>query len=127
MAFSQTFSKAKSQKQIAEFIKIIRERGNVTKLDLMTLTGLCEASVRGYMRHMVEINAAYIAQQSKRGYAIREWSVYGDVLPPAPATLDIDDMPRRVVVRTSWTPNHARMAMDCLLFGVPVAMQRVAV
>jgi hypothetical protein len=36
---------------------------------------------------------------------------------------ELDRFPRRVVVRKQWEPLHMRMPMECLLFGVPPALQ----
>lgn len=130
MSYTQNFSEPKSHKRIAHLVGLIRQRGQMTKSDLMAETGMSEASVRLYLHHMAAINIAYIAQPAKRypWHRPAEWAVY-DAATPSPdvtASVDIDDFQRRVIVRQQWEPNHVRMLMDCLLFGVPKVLQGIA-
>lgn len=94
----------------------------ITVAAVMEATGLRESSARGYVRHLVDMGKIYLVQEAVRIQRGRRPCEYA--LSAATVSLtDGDGFSRRVVRRSSWTPHHARMAMDCLLFGVPAAMQ----
>ncbi|MDB5978695.1 MAG: hypothetical protein JWR07_5455 [Nevskia sp.] len=89
---------------------------------------------RGYIAHLADAGRIYCLVPQKKiiggGTTSAVWA-----LDPASveqlASLDeeidkVDDFRRRVIVRTSWEPNHVRMPLDCYLFGVPAVLQGVA-
>lgn len=88
---------------------------------------------RGYIRHLDEAGRIYClveqAQISGGGTTAAVWALVQDFA-EAPAVDDtiagmdkVDKFARRVIVRQEWTPNHVRMPMECLLFGVPKVLQ----
>lgn len=122
MSTSNRFTSDASIAILDQITAMAEGRPFVTRDDVITVTGLSASSVDQYLRHLVRAGQMYRSTAPS-------WSQRGR--PPTEYTIgagpDFDDErdkePRRVVVRKSWKPNHVRMAMECLLFGVPAAMQ----
>jgi len=103
--------------------------GPATTQDLLAASGKSAGRARDYLMHLRTIGQVQCladALFSFKGSMPAVWALDPEYveapLPPQFSDdqwLTVDDFPRRVVVRSSWAPNHARMAMDCLLFGVP--------
>lgn len=128
-AGTQTFTKPKSLALIARITELARECGRITVADVRAATGLCDRSARGYLNRMTAtgaIHCSFSASRRIQHAKPSEWALGGEVAIAPDDVSDNDDFPRRVVVRSSWTPNHARMAMECLLFGVPAVLQGAA-
>lgn len=106
--------------------------GPVDTLHLIAASARTGPRARGYIHHLAGSGRIYqFAPPDKRSGNHRAalWALVSAFVEPVPQDEVIDtgdDFPRRVVVRQQWTPHHVRMAMDCLLFGVPVVMQGAA-
>lgn len=106
--------------------------GPVDTKQLIAATGRSGPRARGYIRHLEEAGRIYCLAPAEFIIGASKAALWAlNVADPVQLeSLDevdpVDYFPQRVVVRTSWAPNHVRMPMDCLLFGVPVALQGVA-
>lgn len=86
---------------------------------------------RGYIAHLADAGRIYCMvpqEQIGGGTTAAVWALDPTlVVEPSPSVGELpkeaDGFQRRVIVRISWPPNHVRMAMDCLLFGVPKILQ----
>lgn len=99
---------------------------------LIAATGLSHCRGRDYIRYLVDQGCINCVKRSRfipgGGGSQAVWAVdpsYVETEAVDVACAADDDFPRRVVVRSSWEPNHARMPMDCLLFGVPKILQGI--
>lgn len=88
---------------------------------------------RGYIGHLADAGRIYCLVPQKKiiggGTTSAVWALEPTYAEPSPSVDQLpktaDGFQRRVIVRTSWEPNHVRMPLDCLLFGVPAALQGV--
>lgn len=97
----------------------------ITRDEVMAATGMAASTTDEYLRHLVragEMHRLTAPSWTQRGRPPTEYTI------GAGPDFDVerDDDIRRVTVRKTWKPNHVRMAMECLLFGVPVAMRVAA-
>lgn len=105
--------------------------GPASTSQLIAITGKSAGRARDYLMYLREIGQIHCIADAVNGFEGSTPAMWA--LDPAyveVATLEMDDSidlhPRRVIVRTTWAPNHVRMAMECLLFGVPKVLQGVA-
>ena len=125
MSTSNRFTSEASIATLAQITAMAQGRPFITRDDVVEATGLSASSVDAYLHHLVRAGEMYRSTAPS-------WSQRGR--PPTEYTIgagpDFDDErdkePQRVVVRKTWKPNHVRMAMECLLFGVPAAMRAAA-
>jgi len=123
---TQTFAAPRSIRLIAQITELIREQIMANVADVIDETGLCERSARSYLNHMTVaglIHCSYRASRRTQHNKQSEWMLGGETVIAPDDVSDNDDFPRRIVIRTQWRPHHARMPMECLLFGVPSAMR----
>ncbi len=116
---SATFESPRSLAMMAQITGLL-ERGAVTTLDLSAATGLHPTTLGGYLRYMAKQGEVYCSRRARKSQAGTEpatWSL-GD----GPTDDGIDHLPRKVIVRQQWEPNHVRMTLDCYLFGVPAVL-----
>jgi hypothetical protein len=115
MAVAQnTFSSAKALASIERIRAHMLEHETITGPQVMQLLGISQSNASSYLRHMEGLGMIRCSVPSvlrKFGSKPAVWAVQC-----GPAR---DCEERRVIVRTSWEPNHARMPLDCLLFGEP--------
>lgn len=102
--------------------------GPATTRDLLAASGKSGPRARDYLMHLRTIGQVYCIADSVssfEGSMPAVWALDPEFVaaPPKAADDTVDDFPRRVTVRQQWEPNHVRMAMDCLLFGVPKILQ----
>jgi hypothetical protein len=97
---------------------------------LIAATGLSRCRGRDYIRYLASEGCINCVRRPHfipgGGASLAVWALDpGFVeLETLDDTREADDQfARRVIVRTSWPPNHVRMTIDCLLFGVPAALQ----
>lgn len=125
---TQNFSSEKSVAILALIDELAADSLRFTRIDVMAATGLGESAAGGYIRHLLDANAIHCVQEAtwaQRGRAPKEYAS-GRMPVIDMDAVAVDDFPRRVVVRQQWAPNHVRGPMECLLFGVPAALQESA-
>lgn len=104
--------------------------GNATTTELIKAIGRHHRTGGTYIRHLEatgQIVCVQPAVLSGGRWTAAVWAL-GDGAAPLPVDDgdEVDSLPRVIVVRKQWEPNHVRMPMDCFLFGVPAAMARAA-
>lgn len=100
--------------------------GPATMLDLIAATGKSGGRGRAYIMHLRQVGRIICMAEAVNTFKGSTPSVWA--LNPAYVEADVvdgDGWPR-VTIRSTWAPHHARNPMDCLLFGVPAAMQALA-
>lgn len=103
--------------------------GPADSKQLIAATHRTGPRARGYIRYLAEAQRIYClvpqTQIPGGGTTSAVWALEPTFVEPSlDEEIDtVDHFPRRVIVRTSWTPNHVRMPMDCLLFGMPKILQ----
>lgn len=122
MSTSKLFTSETAAATIAQITDLAQGRPFITRDEVVAATGLSASSVDAYLRHLVragDMHRSTAPSWTQRGRPPTEYTI------GAGPDFDVerDDDIRRVTVRKTWKPNHVRMAMECLLFGVPVAMQ----
>lgn len=126
-----TYASAPSLVVIARIIDAL-EAGRADTLQLIAATGRASSRARGYIRHLAETGRIYQLAPPEFIFGCNKaalWALEPAFIEPVPQEEVVDtgdDFPRRVVVRQQWKPNHVRMQLDCLLFGVPAVLQGVA-
>lgn len=121
-----TFRSRNSREQLEKIVDTLVARGGASTWDLAQVTGLHMTTIGAYLKHLQEQGGAHCAvpaQKSQCGTIHAQWA-------PGKAAVDpddrVDDLPRRVVVRKEWEPNHVRNRMDCYLFGTPAVLEIAA-
>lgn len=120
---TKRFTSEASAAILKQITSMAQGRPFITRDDVVDATGLSSSTVDGYLRHMVnagEMHRSTAPSWIQRGRPPTEYTIGAG---PDVDDDDRDKDPRRVVVRKSWPANHVRMAMECLLFGVPAAMR----
>lgn len=106
--------------------------GPVTMTDLIAASGKSPGRARDYIMHLRATDRIFCmaeAISSFDGSMPSIWALNPDFAEPDAGNVmddSYDTCPQRVIIRSSWPPHHFRMPMDCLLFGVPAAMQAAA-
>lgn len=105
--------------------------GPATTQDLITSCGKSAPRGRDYLMHLRTIGQVYCIAEavfSFKGSMPAVWALDPEYIEAAPKAADdtVDEFPRRVIVREEYPLHHVRSPMDCLLFGVPAAMERRA-
>ncbi len=117
----RTFTSDYATRVLEKIENVLHERGGATVFDLMIVTELSSNRVGEFLREMKKRGTAVCIERSRTlqgGSTPARWG-------PGTATEDLpdkDDMPRVVIVRKEWEPNHVRMGLDCYLFGVPAVL-----
>lgn len=105
------------------------DSGPANTVELIVASGKSTGRARDYimrLRTIGQINCLVDAVFSFGGSTPAVWELNPAFAGAPTVDESVDQFPRLVVVRQQWKPNHVRMPMDCLLFGVPAAMQRMA-
>lgn len=114
----RTFTSDYATRILEQIENVLHERGGATVYDLMIVTELSANRVGEFLREMKKLGTAVCIERSRKlqgGSTPARWG-------PGTATADLpdkDDMPRQVIVRKEWAPNHVRMGMERYLFGPP--------
>lgn len=122
----QTFKSPRSAEVMQVISMTLAARGTATAAELAKVVGVTPITVGSYLAHMATLGTAHCAvpmQKIQRGSIPAQWAAGRG----SDATKALTGVRRRVIVRKEWPPHHARSAMDCLMFGVPPAMQGVPV
>jgi len=118
----QTFKSPRSAEVMQVISMTLAARGMATVVELAKVVGVTPITVGAYLAHMQTLGTAHIAvpaQKIQRGSVPAQWAAGRG----SDATKALTGVRRRVIVRKEWTPNHARSAMDCLLFGTPAILR----
>lgn len=111
---------------VCDFLK---EHGRATSADIAASIGMTQIHAANYMVHMEKLDRIHCVERPRHIQGGRTPTVWA--LGPAPADGDDVDAAGRkgfvrlVAVHTKWPPNHVRMPMECLLFGVPKILQGI--
>jgi hypothetical protein len=125
---TNTFTSNKSIAHLATIAALATDGRHFTTFDAMAATGLGESAAGNHIRHLVRIKKVYRAvdpQPVGRNNRPGEYALGSDPVLSDTDVSDSDDFPRRVIVLQQWAPNHVRMPLECLLFGVPKILQGI--
>lgn len=117
----RTYTSDRAYRIMETISEVLKQPGGATVTELSLITSLSANRVGEFLREMKKQGTAVCIERSRNlqgGSTPARWG-------PAtatPALEDTDDMPRKVIVRQEWEPNHARMKLDCYLFGVPAVL-----
>ena len=123
---NQTFTSARAIAVLDQIEDFLDEHGSASSAEVTEHVGLSQMQTAVYLRELEKrqrIQCLERPQNIQCGRTQTIWGsmdadVDGDVEAPGRAGFE-----RQVTVLTSWAPNHVRMPMDCLLFGVPKILQ----
>lgn len=124
----------KASMKIIGIIIDVLTLGPASTVELIEASGYSRQHVTTYLKHLEAVGHIYCLAPAEFRIGASISAVWALNIPDElklPESLDdvqntVDDFPQRVIIRTAWKPHHARMPMDCLLFGVPAAMQAAA-
>jgi hypothetical protein len=122
----QTFQSPRSAEVMQVISMTLTTRGMATATELAKVLGLTPITVGSYLAHMQTLGSVHCAvpmEKIQGGSLPAQWAA-GRASPDA--VLNQNFNKRRVIVRKEWAPNHARSAMDCLLFGTPAILGAAA-
>lgn len=120
------FGNEKSIAILARIMELARSSARITRFDVMAATNMGESTCGEYLRHLVVMGELFRTTAPTWGQGGRTATEYALTGGPDADEDDRDNYPRRVVVRKTWEPYHARMSMDCYLFGTPARLQESA-
>lgn len=126
---NQTFTNQRSIAVMDRISNFLEDQGRATSAEVAVYIGMSLIHIGRYMAQLEQLGRIQCLQRPVHIQNGRTQPVWG---PVGAADGDDVDAPgrkgfeRTVTVLKEWVPNHARMPLDCLLFGVPVAMQGVA-
>lgn len=123
-ASTQTFTSARSIELLDQIAMALVELGRATAKQLGERMQLSPGQISIYTRELERRGLAHFLPDTTtahRGHVARIWFAGPAEGKPAPTDPD-----RRVVVRTTWEPNHVRGTMECYLFGALPALARAA-
>lgn len=116
---ANNFSGPKAAETMLRIEALLAARGTVTVADIAKEVGMARGTANNYTREMWLAGRIRKVGSSRPSIPI-VWELGQDL--NASEAADSTLLPARRVV-TIWIPHHARNWFDCLLFGVPAAMQ----
>lgn len=100
---------------------------------LIAASGLSHCRGRDYIRYLASEGCINCVQQPnfipRDGCSLAVWALdpgYVELETLDDSSEEGDSFARRVIVRSTWEPNHTRMVLDCYLFGVPAVLAGAA-
>lgn len=127
---NQTFTTRRAIDVMDRTCAFLEERRRATSADVATFLGMSKFHAASYLVQLEKLRRIHCIERQANIQNGRMPTIWGPGATPAEAG-DVDapmnkGFVRQVKVRTNWAPNHVRMPMECLLFGVPAALQGVA-
>lgn len=127
---NQKFTSRRSSEVMDQIGDFMEAHGRATSADVCAHIGMSQMQTATYLVQMEKLERIQCLQRPMNIQSGRTQTIWG----PGAAPADGDDVDapgrkgfeRMVTVRRQWAPNHVRMPLDCLLFGVPTALQGVA-
>lgn len=124
---NQTFTSRRALEVMDSACDFLEARHRATSADVAAFLGLSQMQTADYLRQLEKLERIQCLERPMNIQGGRTQTIWG----PAGAPHEVPDVDapgrkgfvRQVTVLAKWPPNHVRMAMDCLLFGVPKILQ----
>lgn len=129
-AKSQTFTSRRAIEVMDRIDTFLEERNRASSAEVCAHLGMSQMQTACYLVQMEKIERIQCIQRPVNIQGGRTQTIWGPGAAPADGT-DVDapgskGFVRQVTVLAKWPPNHVRMPLECLLFGVPSALQGAA-
>jgi hypothetical protein len=124
---NQTFTSRRAIEVMEQIGAFLEQQGRASSAEVCAHLGMSQVQTAVYLVQLEKLARIHCIERPMNIQNGRTPTIWG----PGATPSDADDVEapgekgfsRRVVVRQQWAPNHARMPLDCLLFGVPAALQ----
>lgn len=124
---NQTFTTQRAIAVMDQIGAFLEEQGRASSVEVRAHIGLSQIHTACYLVQLEKLKRIHCIERPVHIQNGRTPTIWGPGATPR-AVGDVDargtkGFVRQVTVLAKWPPNHVRMPLDCLLFGVPAVLQ----